>query len=157
MESLSMLRERGPVGGPDEVGVLGQAEIVETGSDVTLVGYGAMLAKMVDAAGQLAADGISVEVVDLKTIVPWDRDTLFGSVARTNRCAVVTEAPRDYGPSGELASEVGEHCFDDLDAPVTRITSPSINAPHFAQYDAWRVPQGETIALAVRQILGLAA
>jgi len=157
MESLSMLSERGPVGGPDDVGELGRAEIVRSGSDVTLVGYGAMRSKMVDAATLLDEDGVSAEIVDLKTIVPWDRETLFGSVARTNRCAVVTEAPRDYGPSGELASEVGEHCFDDLDAPVTRITSPSVNAPHFAQYDAWRVPQGDTIARAVRRMLGHAA
>jgi pyruvate/2-oxoglutarate/acetoin dehydrogenase E1 component len=131
--------------------------VVRPGTDVTLVGYGAMRAKMEDAAEKLARDGVSAEIIDLRTIMPWDRETLFASVARTNRCAVVTEAARDYGPSGELASEVGEHCFDDLDAPVTRLTSPSINAPHFAQYDAWRLPQGDTIAQAVRRMLGLAA
>lgn len=157
VESLSMLRDREHVGGPDEVAELGKAEIVRPGTDVTLVGYGAMRAKMEDAAELLSGDGISAEIVDLKTIVPWDRETVFGSVARTNRCAVVTEAARDYGPSGELASEVGEHCFDDLDAPVTRITSPSINAPHFAQYDAWRLPQSDTIAQSIRRMLGQAA
>ena len=154
VESLSMLHAREHVGGADEVAELGKAEIARDGTDVTLVGYGAMRAKMLDAAELLAGDGISAEVIDLRTIMPWDRDTVFGSVARTNRCAVVTEAPRDYGPSGELASEVGEHCFDDLDAPVTRVTSPSINAPHFAQYDAWRLPQAETIAQAIRRMLG---
>jgi pyruvate dehydrogenase E1 component beta subunit len=157
VESLSMLRVRGEVGGPDVVAELGRAEIVQPGSDVTMVGYGAMRAKMMDAVSLLADAGVSVEVIDLKTIVPWDRETVFASVARTNRCVVVTEAVRDYGPSGEIASEVGEHCFDDLDAPVTRVTSPSINAPHFAQYDAWRVPQGDTIAAAVKRMLGVSS
>ncbi len=157
VESLSMLRAREVIGGADDVAEIGRARVVREGADVTLVGYGAMRAKMLDAAELLAGDGVSAEIVDLRTIVPWDRETLFTSVAHTNRCAVVTEAPRDYGPSGELASEVGEHCFDDLDAPVVRITSPSINAPHFAQYDAWRLPQGETIAADVRRMLGLAA
>lgn len=157
MESLSMLRARGVVGGADEVGVLGKAETVRSGSDVTLVGYGAMRDKMLDAAEQLSGESVSAEVIDLKTVMPWDRQALFDSVSRTNRCVVVTEAPRDFGPSGEIASEVSEHCFDDLDAPVTRVASPPINAPHFSQYDAWRVPQGDTIAASIRGMLGLSA
>ena len=157
IESLSMLQARGLVGDSDDVAEIGRAEVIRSGGDVTLVGYGAMHSKMIDAAELLFDEGISAEVIDLKTIIPWDRETVFNSVSRTNRCVVVTEAARDYGPSGELASEVGEQCFDDLDAPVVRVTSPSINAPHFAQYDTWRLPQGDTIAQAVRRMLGQVA
>ena len=157
VESLSMASARGEVGDSNEVAELGRAEIVESGTDVTLVGYGSMRAKMIEASEQLTAIGVNAEVIDLKTITPWDRDTVFSSVAKSNRCVVVTEATREFGPSGEIASEVGEHCFDDLDAPVTRVTSPHVNAPHFAQYDAWRVPQGDTIAAACRRLLGLSA
>lgn len=155
LESLASLRMSGPVGDEDDVPELGRAAVARHGDDVTLVTYGTMRAKVEAAAELLAAAGVSAEVIDLRTVQPWDRETVFGSVARTGRCAVVTEAVRSFGPSAELACEVAEHCFDDLDAPVVRVASPSIPAPQFAAYDAWRVPQAATIAASVGRMLGL--
>jgi pyruvate dehydrogenase E1 component beta subunit len=105
------------------------------------------------AAEELAGDGVDVEVIDLRTLAPWERDVVFASVRRTHRCAVLTEAVREYGPSGELAAEIAEHCFDDLDAPVVRIASPKLNAPHIVEYDRRRVPQVPEIVRRVKELL----
>ncbi len=153
IESFSLLRLSGEVGGPDEVGQLGAAEVVCEGSDITVVTWGTMRHKCLDAAEQLQARGISVELIDLRTITSWDRDTVFESVRKTNRCAVVTEAPTEFGPSGEIASAVGEYCLDWLDAPIRRIGSPKVLAPQFAEYDRLRVPQGAQIAEEVERML----
>ena len=154
LESLALLRETGPIGGPDDVIPLGVADVAREGTDVTLVTYGTMRGKCLAAAELLAGAGIEADVIDLRTIVPWDRDAVFAAVARTHRCVVVTEAVREYGPSGEIAAEVGELCFDELDAPVARVGSPRILAPHIVAYDRLRVPQAAAIAARARELVG---
>jgi pyruvate/2-oxoglutarate/acetoin dehydrogenase E1 component len=153
LETLNALDAvRGPVGGEDDLVPLGQAAVARAGSDVTLVTYGAGRQAAEAAAELLAGDGVEVELIDLRTIAPWDRETVFASVAKTNRCVVVTDAVRDFGPASEIAAAVGEECFDDLDAPVVRIGSPAVVAPHFAQYERFRVPQPEQIRERVRAL-----
>jgi acetoin:2,6-dichlorophenolindophenol oxidoreductase subunit beta len=154
-ESFSLLRSKGPVGGADEVAELGRASVVHEGTDVTAVTWGLMRPRVEEAALALAKVGVSVEVIDLRTIWPWDREAVFASVAKTNRCCVVTEAWREFGPAGEIASEISEHCFDDLDAPVTRVASARVTAPHITAYDRWRVPQTERIAAEIVRLLDL--
>jgi pyruvate/2-oxoglutarate/acetoin dehydrogenase E1 component len=151
LETLSDLeRLRGPVGGPDDLVPLGTAAVARDGSDCTIVTYGAARRAVDKAAETLAGESVEVEVIDLRTIVPWDRAAVYASVARTNRCVVVTDAPVSFGPAGEIASSVGEDCFDDLDAPVVRIGSHPVPAPQFAQYDRMRQPQADAIVKAVR-------
>lgn len=161
LESLTLLRESGPIGGPDDVIPLGVADTARAGSDLTIVTWGTMRGKCLAAAELLAAGGggpggapIDAEVIDLRTIVPWDREAVFASVARTHRCLVVTEAVREFGPGGEIAAEVGEHCFDELDAPVTRVAAPRAHAPHVIDYDRARIPQAEAIAARARALVG---
>jgi pyruvate/2-oxoglutarate/acetoin dehydrogenase E1 component len=151
LETLSDLeRARGPVGGPDDLVPLGLASVSRGGSDCTIVTYGAARRAVDKAVQLLESESVDVEVIDLRTIVPWDRETVFASVAKTNRCVVVTDAPVPYGPGSEIAAAVGEECFDDLDAPVVRVGSHPVPAPQFAQYDRLRQPSAEMIAAAVR-------
>lgn len=164
LESIALLRESGPIGGPDDVIPLGVADTARPGRDITIVTWGTMRGKCLAAAELLAAGGggaggaggapVDAEVIDLRTIVPWDRAAVFASVARTHRCLVVTEAVREFGPGGEIAAEVGEHCFDELDAPVTRVAAPRAHAPHVIEYDRARIPQAEAIAAAARALVG---
>lgn len=157
LESFALLTDRGPVGDADSVAELGVADLAREGGDVTLVTWGTMRRETLAAAELLTAVDVSAEVLDLRTIVPWDRPAVFESVARTNRCAVVTEAVRDFGPSGEIAAAVGEECFDELDAPVKRIASPHISAPQYVDRDEMRLPTAATIAREVTAMLGVAA
>jgi pyruvate/2-oxoglutarate/acetoin dehydrogenase E1 component len=151
LETMSDLeRVRGPVGGSEDLVPFGKANIAREGSDCTIVTYGAARYAVDKAAAELAEESIEAEVVDLRTVIPWDRETVCASIAKTNRCVVVTDAPVPYGPGGELASTIGELSFDDLDAPVVRVGSLPVPAPQFAQYDRMRQPKAERIATAVR-------
>lgn len=107
----------------DYVLPIGKAEVMQEGADVTIVGYGTQLYH-IHAAAKMAEQklGASVEIIDLRTISPWDRETVFESVKKTGRCVVTHEAPRTGGIGAEVAAEVQEKCFLHLEAPVQRIT-----------------------------------
>ncbi|MDT8893956.1 transketolase C-terminal domain-containing protein [Halomonas sp. I1] len=101
---------------------LGEAEVTREGTDVTLVGWGAQM-EVIDRAVELAEkDGISCEVIDLRTILPWDEDTVADSVLKTGRLVVTHEAPRTGGFAGEIAAAIQERCFLYLESPVMRVT-----------------------------------
>ena len=100
---------------------IGKARIARAGSDVTIVTYGAAVHWALDAATTLSKDGVEVEVVDLRTLLPWDKATVLESVRRTARVLVLHEAPLTGGFGGEVAATIAQEAFDDLDAPVTRL------------------------------------
>ena len=102
----------------------GRGTVARPGRDLTIVTWGATVQKSLVAAEQLAAEGCSVEVVDLRTISPWDHDIVCESVQRTGRLVVVHEDTLTAGFGAEVAAWVAEHCFWALDAPVTRVTAP---------------------------------
>ncbi|UGS35574.1 alpha-ketoacid dehydrogenase subunit beta [Capillimicrobium parvum] len=156
IESFDLLRARGPVlEGEESFVPLGVADVVRRGRDLTLVTWGTMRRIALEAAEELASrHAIEVEVIDLRTIYPWDRATVFESVAATHRCLVATEAVRDFGPGGEIAAEVGEACFDDLDAPVTRLGSPRVPSPHFKEYEAVRLPSKDQMTDVIAAMVG---
>ena len=99
---------------------LGKASVVREGSDVTVVSLGAMVTHALRAARELEAEGIDVEVIDPRTLVPLDTATIAASIAKTHRAVVVHEAVQFCGYGAEVAAHISEHCFWDLDAPVTR-------------------------------------
>jgi 2-oxoisovalerate dehydrogenase E1 component len=109
---------------------LGQAAVVRPGSTLTVVATGRLVHECVAAAEALAPEGIDVEVIDLRSIVPLDRDTVVASVARTGRLAVCHEAPAPFGPGSEIVSTIAEAAFWHLDAPPVRIAPPPIPAPY---------------------------
>lgn len=109
---------------------LDKAEVIQQGTDVTLIGYGTQLYHMSVAAKMAEKElGVSCEIVDLRTIAPWDRETVFASVNKTGRCVVAHEAPRSNGISSDLAAEIQLGCFLSLEAPVQRVTGWDTHIP----------------------------
>eukprot|EP00657_Telonema_sp_P-1_P012302 TRINITY_DN8798_c0_g1_i1.p1 TRINITY_DN8798_c0_g1~~TRINITY_DN8798_c0_g1_i1.p1 ORF type:complete len:139 (+),score=49.76 TRINITY_DN8798_c0_g1_i1:169-585(+) len=100
---------------------LSKAEVVMEGSDITLVGYGAQVHVMADAVKLASAEGISCELIDLQTILPWDRTTVCESVLKTGRLLISHEAPITGGFGAELSAYVQENCFLHLEAPIHRV------------------------------------
>ena len=114
---------RSPDPGPDHVVPLGKAATVRSGRDVTVVTYGALVQKSLEAAERLAEDGVDVEVVDLRSLVPYDWQAVSESVVRTSRLAVVYEENRSFGFGAEIAARAADELFEHLDAPVARVAS----------------------------------
>jgi len=111
---------------------LGAAAVVRDGVDVTAVTYGYMRAVTAQAAARLSQDGIEVEIIDLRTLRPWDVEMCIRSIHKTGRVAVIYEANRTGGFGAEVAAELAERCFASLDAPVSRIASPDVPAMPFS-------------------------
>jgi 2-oxoisovalerate dehydrogenase E1 component subunit beta len=111
---------------------LGSAVVVRQGTDLTAVTYGYMRAVTAQAATKLSSDGIEVEIIDLRTLRPWDVESCVRSIAKTGRLAVIYEANRTGGFGAEVAAELAERCFASLDAPVSRIASPDVPAMPFS-------------------------
>lgn len=115
---------------------LGVAEVVQQGTDISLLGWGAQMIQVNKAAELAAKQGISCEVIDLCTLLPWDRDTVVNSVRKTGRLVISHEAPRTGGFAGEIAATIQEHCFLSLEAPIARVTGLDTPFPlvHEKQY-----------------------
>lgn len=108
----------------------GKARIAKAGKDLTIVAYSNMVQVSLKAAEALSANGIDAEVVDVRSLLPLDTDTIFGSVRKTHRCMVVYEDWRSGGFGAEIAARIGEFCFDDLDAPVSRVGGLNVPMPY---------------------------
>jgi 2-oxoisovalerate dehydrogenase E1 component beta subunit len=109
---------------------IGKAKIARAGNDLSIVTYGAMVWTALDAAEQLAQEGVSVEVVDLRTLVPLDRETVCESVKKTSKVLLLHEDTRTGGMAGELAVTITESVFEYLDAPIVRVTAPDTPVPY---------------------------
>jgi len=120
---------KGEVPDGELVDRLGEARVLRRGDDLTIVALAAMVSRSLDAAERLAAEGISVEVVDVRSLVPLDTSTILGSVSKTGRLFTVEENPRLCGWGAEIASLAADECFDDLDGPIVRITTPHVPLP----------------------------
>lgn len=128
---------------------LGRAVVRRTGKDVTLVAWGAVLPQALEAAEQVASEGIDVEVVDPRTLAPLDWDTLEGSIERTGRLVVAHEAPRTGGPGGELVASLVERCFYALRSPPRRVAGADVVYPPQLLEDEY-LPDAGRIVAAVR-------
>ncbi len=126
MEHKDLWGLTGEVADDDAVIQFGWARTVREGRDLSLVTWSAMVHVCAEAAGRLAADGVSAEVIDLRTLWPWDQDTVFASVAKTGRLIVMHEAVSVAGFGAEIAAQVGEALFAELKAPVRRLAAPRI-------------------------------
>jgi 2-oxoisovalerate dehydrogenase E1 component beta subunit len=131
---------------------LGKAVVRRPGRDLTIVTYAAMVHASLEAAGQLAGEGLEVEVVDLRTLLPLDRETVLESVRRTSKLLVVHEDTRTGGIAGEIAALVSESAFDDLDAPIRRVTSLDTPVPFSAPLEEHFLPNAARIAAAARDL-----
>ena len=130
------------------------AAIRRPGDDVTICAWGGTLAKALDAAGELAADGIECEVIDLRSLRPIDDTTIAASVTRTGRALVVDEGWCSVGMSAEVAARITERCFYHLDAPVARVAGVEVPMPYPAHLEQAALPQVPDIVAAARRTLG---
>lgn len=136
-----------------ELGVripLGKAHVKRPGDDVTVITYGRQVGDCLQTAETLAASGVSVEVIDLRTIAPLDMDTILASVARTRRAVIVHEAVRSFGVGAEIASRIHEALFDSLKAPVQRVGSNDSPVPFSKPLETAFVPSVSQIEAAIR-------
>ena len=132
---------------------LGKARTVQEGSDITIISWSSQMLRCQAALPTLAEAGISVELVDLRTVSPWDREAVLASVAKTGRALVVHEAVRDFGPGGEIASTIAEELFGQLKAPVRRLGAPKSPVPFAKVLEDAYIVSPERVADAVKALM----
>jgi 2-oxoisovalerate dehydrogenase E1 component beta subunit len=137
---------------PEEVVPLGKAMVRRRGRDIVVVTYSAMLYVALEAAEILAKDGIELEVVDLRSLVPLDKECILESVRRINKLMILHEDTRTGGIGGEIAAIVAEEAFDDLDGPIVRVTSPDTPVPYAAPLEDAFIPGSEDVVRAARRL-----
>jgi pyruvate dehydrogenase E1 component beta subunit len=135
-----------------ELPQIGKARVARDGNDVTVITYSAMVRNALEAAAELAQSGISVEVIDLRTLLPLDMATIAASVSKTHRVVIAHEAVRNGGVGAEIAARVGGELFDELDAPVTRIGCPFSPIPFAPELEQALLPGTPDIVRAVRTL-----
>lgn len=131
---------------------IGKAVVRREGRDLTIVSYAAMLHTSLEAAAELAKEGIEAEVIDLRTLLPLDRETILASVARTNKLLVVHEDTRTGGIAGEIAAVVTESAFEDLDGPIRRVTSLDTPVPYAPPLEDYFLPNAAKVVAAAREL-----
>jgi len=147
-------RIKGVMPAGDHVVPIGKARTARAGTDVSIITYAATVHKALEAAEKLQAeDGVSVEVIDLRTLAPLDDEAIVATVRKTNRVLVVHEDTRTGGIAGEITARINETCFAHLDAPVLRVTAHDIPLPYAPALEDFVLPQVDDIVLAVRRLV----
>ena len=137
-----------------ELPQIGRARVARPGNDVTLIAYSAMVRNALEAAEELARSGLSVEVLDLRTLMPLDMATIAASVAKTHRVVIAHEAVQNGGLGAEIAARIGSEMFDELDAPVTRVGCPFSPIPFAPELERALLPGTPDLVRAVRELAG---
>ncbi len=133
---------------------IGKAAIRRSGTDVSLITYGGTLGKTMEAAEELASDGVSAEVIDLRTLRPLDTPTIIDSVSRTHRAVIIDEGWKSGSISAEIMARIMENAFYDLDAPVARVCSAEVPMPYPKHLEDAAIPQVAGIVAAARKVVG---
>jgi pyruvate dehydrogenase E1 component beta subunit len=153
MESETLYGVKGDVPDGDHVVALGKAQIARPGTDVTIAAYSRMTHVALEAAAALEKEGVSAEVVDLRSLRPLDENTLVASVERTHRLVVVHEGWPYGGVGAEIADRVQRLAFDALDAPIVRVTTLDVPMPYSANLEQLCLPQPERVVAAIKRLL----
>jgi pyruvate dehydrogenase E1 component beta subunit len=140
--------------GADHLIPLGQAEVKRSGEHITIVAYSRMTILALQAATELEKEGVSCEVVDLRTLTPLDRQSIITSVQKTGRAVVVEECWQSAGLGGHLSAIIHETCFDTLRAPVRRVSGLDVPMPYSRKLERLCIPQVEGIVAAVQEVMG---
>ncbi|CAN5323510.1 alpha-ketoacid dehydrogenase subunit beta [soil metagenome] len=137
----------------DFVVPLGKARIARTGADASILTWAAMVHVALEAAEVLADDGVEVEVVDLRTLVPLDEEAVLKSVAKTGRAIVLHEAPRTGGFGGEIVATIAEKAFEYIEAPIVRVTAPDTPVPYSPPLEEFYLPGSDDVVQMVKRIV----
>jgi pyruvate dehydrogenase E1 component beta subunit len=152
-EDMMLYFAPGPVPEGEHLVPIGRADVKRPGKDVTVVTWSRMLGVAFQAAEKLAAEGIDLEIVDLRTLAPLDKETVLASVRKTGRLVVLHEATRTGGFAGEVAAVVMEEAFGSLRAPLRRVTGPDIPVPASPPLERFYIPDAGQLTAAVRDIM----
>jgi 2-oxoisovalerate dehydrogenase E1 component beta subunit len=144
------IKEEMPAG--DHLVPIGKAAVRREGRDLTILSYAAMVHTSMEAAAELAKEGIDAEVIDLRTLLPLDRDAILASVKKTNKLLVVHEDTKTGGIAGEIAALVCEGAFEDLDGPIARVTAIDTPVPYSPPLEEFFLPNTEKIVAAAREL-----
>ena len=145
-------RAKGAVPEGDDIVPIGVAATRRPGNDITLLTYAAMVMPSLEAADRLAKEGVEVEVIDLRTLLPFDKNAIFASLEKTNRVLIVHEDVKTLGIGAELSAVIMEERFEQLDAPVLRVTYPDTHAPFSQVLEAANLPNADKIVDALRRL-----
>jgi 2-oxoisovalerate dehydrogenase E1 component beta subunit len=145
-------RIKGEVPSSDTIVPIGKASVVREGSDISIVTYGAMVHQAIAAAERLCGKGLSIEILDLRTLVPIDREAILATVRKTGKVLIVHEATRTGGVGGEVAAIISEGAFDRLDGPILRVTAPDTPVPYSPPLEDAFLPNADRIAAAAERL-----
>jgi len=143
---------RSPYPGPDFTIPFGKARVAREGSDLSVITYGAMVHRAEVAAAELQREGISLEIVDLRSLSPYDWEAIVKTVTKTNRVIVAYEDMRSWGYGAEIAARIADELFHDLDAPVRRVAAMDTFCAYQPQLEEKILPQSRDIVAAVREL-----
>jgi pyruvate dehydrogenase E1 component beta subunit len=153
LENEVLYNLKGEVPGDEDLIPLGQGEVKRPGNDVSIVAWSRSSVTALEAAKLLEQEGIQAEVIDPRTLRPLDEELIFASVAKTNRLVVVEEGWRMAGFGAEIADRVQRECFDDLDAPVLRVTAEDVPMPYAKNLEKAYLPQPDKVVAAAKKVL----
>jgi pyruvate/2-oxoglutarate/acetoin dehydrogenase E1 component len=145
-------RAKGEVGDEETLVPIGKAAVRCEGGGATLVTYGAMVTPSLEAAEQLSKEGVEVEVIDLRSLMPYDKEAIFRSVEKTSRCLIVHEDVKTLGIGAEISAAIMEERFETLDAPVRRLTYPDTHCPFSSVLEEANLPNAGRITAALREL-----
>jgi pyruvate dehydrogenase E1 component beta subunit len=131
---------------------IGKANVVKQGNDLTLIAWGAMVPICLEAAEHVGKEGVDAEVIDLRTISPFDIDAITNSVEKTGRAVIIHEAPRSFGVGAEIAAQIGERSLLHLLAPVQRVTGYDI-IPPLSKLEEFNYPNAEKVVRAIHKTM----
>lgn len=153
VENKSLYAMKGELPDAPAAVPIGKAATVREGRDLTIVTYGAMRATALEAAATLAKEGIETEIIDLRSLQPWDEAGVHASLSRTHRLVVLHEATEAFGIGAEIAARMSDVGFDDLDGPIVRVGAPFVPVPFAKELErAWR-PDAQRVVAAARRVL----
>jgi pyruvate dehydrogenase E1 component beta subunit len=153
LENLALYNTKGEVPDGEQVAEIGTAQVLKQGSDLTVIGYSRATVIALDVARQLDGDGVSVEVVDLRSLRPLDRVTICASVRKTSRAVVLEDDWLSYGVGAEIAATIQEGAFDFLDAPVRRVAAAEVPLPYAKPLELAALPDAGALAKVIREVL----
>jgi len=153
IENATIYQQKGEVPDGDFTIPIGKSKVQREGDHVTLVAYSKMVKYSLEAADELAKEGIDVEVVDLRTLRPLDMGPVIESFKKTNRAVIAEEGWRSYGVGAEIAARIYEEAFDFIDAPIQRVAQEEVPLPYNARLEQLALPQVEDIIKAVREVI----
>ena len=157
LENLALYNIKGEVPDGEQIAEIGRAAVVKEGTDLTVVSYSRGVVTALEVARQLDDEGISVEVVDLRSLRPLDRDTVCASVRKTSRAVVFEDDMLSFGVGAEISATIGEGAFDFLDAPVRRVAAAEVPLPYSKPLELAAMPDAAALTKVIHEVLGASA